>query len=1043
MEQQSLTTERWRLVKEIFQAAIELPAGERAAYLASACAGDPALLAEVESLIAAHQQTGSFLDTPAVNLAVEFAGAGQNHPLVGQSLSHYRILSLIGRGGMGEVYLAKDTRLNRRVALKLLPAEFTREAERVRRFIREAQAASALNHPNIITIHEIGQASTESGAVHFIAEEFVEGQTLRQRLAGGRLKLNEAIDLASQIGAALDAAHEAGIIHRDIKPENVMIRHDGYVKVLDFGLAKLTEERQGDKETRGQGENPPVPLSPSLPLSLPGVVMGTASYMSPEQARGQEVDNRSDLFSLGVVLYEMETGRPPFRGATIADIISAILNREPAPLSQSVTEAPKEMERIVAKALRKDREERYQNVQDLLLDLKDLRQELMKAELGLLNGGSGRRDSATEPNSLRAKPPLFSIRNPQSAIRIGAILAALIIAAAAAWFYFRRAPVLTDKDTILLADFDNRTGDEVFDGTLKDGLATQLGQSPFLALFPDMQVRQTLQLMNRSPDERVTDVIAQEICQRRGLKAYLTGSISGLGSHYVITLQAVNAQTGDVIAREQVEAESKEQVLRALSQAASRLRKELGESLSSIQKFDAPLDQTTTSSLEALKFFSLGREQNVKGKWLEAIPFFKRATELDQQFASAYSAISILYYNSGQPGLSAEFAARAFALRDRASELEKLRITLFYYSQVTGELDKTIETLKLYKRTYPRDHRGPTFLADRYLAIGQFEQAVVEARDAVRAAPNSAAPAVNLAEALLRLNQFAEARQAYERALEQQLEATEFHTGLYQLAFIDGDAAAMQRQLDWARSKPDEYAALDWQVQGAAFAGQWRRAQEFSRRAIDLATRNAAKEIAARYATEQALRGAMFGDCRQARAEAASGLNLDRGRISLPRAALATALCGEINQAKALVDELVKRYPADTILSSIWLPLIRSAMEMQRGQANQAIEQLQTTSRYEAAAEFWPPTLRGRAYLKLGLGAEAAAEFQKILEARGQAPMSALYPLANLGLARAAAVSGDGEKARKVYQDFFTAWKGADADLPVLIEAAREDKKLR
>ncbi len=955
MEQQKLTSERWRRVKQIFQTAVELPAAERDIYLADACADDSSLQADIESLIAAHEQPGSFLDTPAIDLAVESAVAGQGHPLVGQSLGHYRILSLLGRGGMGEVYLAEDTRLNRRVALKLLPAEFTRETERVRRFIREAQAASALNHPNIITIHEIGQASTELGGVHFIAEEFVEGQTLRQRLAGGRLKLNEAIEVASQIAAALDAAHEAGIVHRDIKPENVMVRRDGYVKVLDFGLAKLTErqrdreiERQRDREIEGQRDGETLALRPSVPPSLhpsvstdPGTVMGTASYMSPEQARGREVDNRSDIFSLGVVLYEMETGRPPFRGASAADVISAILNNEPAPLSQSVTEAPKELERIVAKALRKDREERYQNANDLLLDLKDFRQGLMIAEFGLRSPGSGRRDSATESAGHQAKIPLFSIfsiRNRRSAMRIGAALAALAIAAAA-WFYFSRTPVLTDKDTILLADFDNRTGDEVFDGTLKEGLAVQLGQSPFLALFPDMQVRQTMQLMSRSPDERVTEVIAQEICQRRGLKAFLTGAISGLGSHYVITLQAVNAQTGDVIARQQVEAESKEQVLRALSQAASRLRKQLGESLSSIWKSDAPLDQTTTSSLEAFKFYSLGREQTVKGKWLEAIPFYKHAAELDQKFASAYNAMSFMYYNSGQPGLSAEFAARAFALRDRASELEKLRISYNYYSQVTGQLDKAIETLKLYKQTYPRDHRVPTLLSDRYLAMGQFEPAVVEARDAVRAAPNSAAPAVNLADALLRLNQFAEARQVYERAIEQKLEATEFHTGLYQLAFIDGDAAAMQRQLDWASGKPDEYVALDWQARSAAFAGQWRRAQEFSRRAIDLATRNAAKEVAARYATEQAL--------------------------------------------------------------------------------------------------------RGRAYLKLGRGAEATSEFQKIPGARGQAPLSALYPLAHLGLARAAAVSGDGMRARKEYQDFFAAWKGADADLPVLIEAKREDEKLR
>jgi serine/threonine protein kinase/predicted Zn-dependent protease len=1037
MEQQRLTSERWRQVKQIFQAAIELAPAERAPYFAEVCADDPSLRAEIESLIAAHQQPGSFMNTPAVDLAAEFHG----RPLLGQSLGHYRVLSLLGKGGMGEVYLAEDTRLNRRVALKLLPAEFTREAERVRRFIREARAASALNHPNIITIHEIGQASPELGGIHFIAEEFVEGQTLRQRLAGGRMKLDETIEIASQIAAALGAAHEAGIVHRDIKPENVMLRRDGYVKVLDFGLAKLTERgREGETERRRDGETLSLrpSVSPSLRLSIPtdpGVVMGTASYMSPEQARGQEVDNRSDIFSLGVVLYEMVTGHPPFRGAAAADVISAILNDDPAPLSQSVAEAPEEIERIVAKALRKDREERYQNVEDLLLDLKDFRRKLMVAEFGLREMEAGTRDAVIESTGH------LSIHNRRSAALVVTVLAALAIAAA--WFYFSRAPVLTDKDAILLADFDNRTGDEVFDGTLRDGLAVQLGQSPFLALFPDLQVRQTLRLMNRSPDDRVTDVIAQEIRQRQGLKAFLTGSISGLGSHYVITPRAVNAQTGDVIASEQVEAESKERVPRTLSQAASRLRKELGESLSSIRKFDAPLDQTTTSSLEALKFFSLGREQNVKGKWLEAIPFFKRATELDQQFASAYSTISILYYNSGQPGLSAEFAARAFALRDRASEIEKLRITLFYYSQVTGELDKTIETLKLYKRTYPRDHRGPTFLSDRYLTIGQFEQAVAEAREAVRVAPNSAAPALNLAEALLRLNQFAEARQVYERGIEQQLDATEFHTGLYQIAFIDGDAAAMRRQLDWASGKPDEYVALDWQAQSAAFDGQWRRAREFSRRAVDLAAHNAAKEVAARYATEQALRGVLFGDCRSAGTEATKGLNLARGRSSLPRAALAAALRGDLNRAKSLVDEMLKEYSEDTIINSIWLPMIRSAMEMQRGAANQAIEQLQTPSRYEAAAEFWPPTLRGQAYLKLGRGAEAASEFQKIPAARGQALLSALYPLAHLGLARAAAVSGDRMKARQKYQDFFAAWKDADADLPVLIEARKESEKLR
>jgi tetratricopeptide (TPR) repeat protein len=625
---------------------------------------------------------------------------------------------------------------------------------------------------------------------------------------------------------------------------------------------------------------------------------------------------------------------------------------------------------------------------------------------------------------------------------VGLSLAVLLVAAAAFIFvYFHRAAALTEKDTILLADFVNTTGDVVFDGTLKQGLAVQLGQSPFLNIFPDARVRQTLRLMGRSPDDRVTKEVAREICQRQGLKAFLAGSITNLGSSYVIALEAVNGQSGEEIAREQVEAGSKEQVLKALSQGASKMREKLGESLSSIQKFDAPLE-VTTSSLEALKAVSLGQEQADRGKFLEAIPFYKRAVELDPNFAYAYTRLAVQYNNTNQPGLAAEYTEKAFALRDRVSELEKLRISAFYYSFVTGELDKAIEVLELNKQSYPRDFRAPGNLSDRYLVSGQFEKAAEAAREALRLNPNTAANYVNLGYAFMGLSRFAEAKEVFEQALTQKIDTRDFHTGLYQIAFVSGDTAAMKQQLDWASGKPDEYLAMDWQTQTAAFAGQDRRAQEFSRRAVDTAVRGDAKEVAARYGAEEALRGAVFGQCLQTKADSTEALALERNTVSLTRSALALALCGEIGQVQPLIDELTKRYPKDTLINSIWLPAIRAAIEINRNNPAQAIQLLEVASSYEAAAEFWPIYVRGQAYLRQRTGTEAAAEFQKIIDHRGQAPLSALYPLAYVGLARAAAVTGD-TKARTAYQNFLALWKDADPNIPILQEAKREYEKLK
>ncbi len=999
----------------------------------------------------------------------------------GTRFGQYEVTAPLGKGGMGEVCLAEDTRLQRKVALKLLPAEFTRDAERLRRFALEAKTASGLNHPNIITIYDIGAAHN----THYIATEFIAGQTLRDRLQQP-MTLDAVLDIALQIANALAAAHEAGIIHRDIKPENVMLRSDGIVKVLDFGLAKLAEVRNAECGARNEDADTLLQAEPNNPQSaIPnphstavGIVMGTASYMSPEQARGEKVDARSDLFSLGIVLYEMIAGQQPFTGVNMLDVIGAILHQEPAP----IVDAPVEVQRIVTRALQKDRAARYQTAQELALDLKELKDELAyqaraartssESQTALPRAALGAQASrlplasASEANSVvRENAEEEALPSPSERATLHALaaggtpalpgaprtskykiliaVAALVLLVVAAFFYFKRQPALTDKDTILLADFTNTTNDPVFDGTLKQALAVHLGQSPFLNLFADERVRETLRLMNRSPDERITPTVGREICQRQGLKALLTGTIASLGRNYVINLEAINGQTGDVLAREQGEAEGKEQVLRSLGEAATRLREKLGESLSSIQRFDKPLQQATTAKLEAFKAWSLGLEYSYSGSVMEAIPFYKRAVELDPEFAQAYSVLSVVHWATGRPGLAAEYAEKGYRLRDRVSEFEKLRITNFYHAFATGDLNKRIEVVLLLKGRYPREWGTPTDLALTYNMIGQFDQAVAEAREAIRRNPNFAPAHRALGLALLSLNRFAEAREALTQALQQKLDTPDFHAILYQIAFTDGDTAGMQQQLDWAKGKPNEYIAFDWQTGAAACAGQWRQAQEFSRRAIDLAGRGDTTEVAARYATEQALRGAVFGDCRQARVEVAQGLKLARGRMLLSRAALALSLCGETHQAQQLVDEVSKLYPEDTLMNAIWLPLIRAALELQRGNAAQAIEQLQATTRYEAAAEFWPQYLRSQAYLKLGRGAEAASEFQKILDHRGWAPTSPLYPLAHLGLARAALLQGDTAKAQKSYQDFFALWKDADADLPVLIEAKKEYEKVK
>ncbi len=984
-----------------------------------------------------------------------------------KSISRYRILEKLGAGGMGEVYLAEDTKLGRKVALKLLAKELTQNRDRLGRFDQEAYAASALNHPNILTIYEMG----DEGGRHYIATEFVDGVTLRKRLHASPMELAEVLNTAIQITGALEEAHAAGIIHRDIKPENIMIRRSGHVKVLDFGLAKLTE-RPASEDTDKEA------ITRALVQTDAGVIMGTSQYMSPEQARGKPIDARTDIWSLGVVLYEMAAGRAPFFGDTKTDVIVAIAKTDPPPIARFAPNLPAEFEWIVMKALRKNVDERYQTIKEFESDLKKLKQRLeFQTELersmppdkltdALSASGLAYADTdilATMPGLHTSVPGAAKPTAPAPSAaptrvssaeyvvseikrhKIGVAVAglAIVLIAVAVYFYYPRQRVaLTDKDSILLADFLNTTGDPVFDGTLRQALAVQLGQSPFLDIFSEERVRDTLKFMDRSPDEHVTRDVAKEICERQGLKAMLLGSISSLGSsHYVVSLEALNSRTGDPIAQEQFEVDGKEQVLKSLGQAASRLREKLGESLSSIKKFDAPIEQVTTSSLDALKNYSLGFAQHSNGKYREAIPFYKHAIELDQNFASAYARLAYCYNSIKQNELSREASKKAYELRDRASEREKLYISASYFGGVTGEWARQIEWLEIWKSTYPRDWEPLNLLANRYTVVGPFEKAVEEAQAAVRLNPKDARAHANLAVGFMGLNRFDEARDILRQALSQKLETTNMHTRLYHIAFVQGDAAAMKEQLDWAASRPNE--AQNWQAQSAEFGGQLAKANQLDDHQIEAAPRGDSKEITAQVLLQQARRNAMFGNCAPVNEIVRKALALSREQANLVSAANAFAACNQSGPAQSLIDELSKQYAADTLVNTVSLPLIRAQLELNRGNAAQAIQLLEPARKYEVYGDFWPQYVRAQAYLKQGNGAEATKEFRTIIDHRGWYPLSPLYPLAYVGLARAATLSGDAVKARKAYQDFFALWKDADPTISILIGAHAEYEKLK